>query len=56
MLNSLFITGTFLKESTVYEQRDKSLPKKHHAQILEIEPTGVQLKPETYIEWSRALT
>ena len=23
--------------------------------ITEIEPTGVQLKPETYIEWSTAL-
>ena len=38
--------------TTVYEQRDTSVPRKHHA---EIEATGLQVKPETYAEWLIAL-
>ena len=38
----------------MYEQRDKSVSRKHQDDY--IEATGVQLKPETYIEWSIALT
>ena len=40
------------EQSTVYEQRDTSVPRKHHAHhlITEIEATRVQLKPETYID------
>ena len=39
----------------MYEQRDTSVPRKHHVRplITEIKATGVQ--PETYIEWSIAL-
>ena len=33
--------------TTVYEQRDTSVPRKHHA---EIEATVLQLKPETFAE------
>ena len=40
--------------STVYKQRDKSVPRKHHADYTD-RAAGVQQKQETYIEWSTAL-
>ena len=32
----------------MYEQRDTSVPRKHHADYRDYEATGVQQKPETY--------
>ena len=37
------------------EQQDIFVPRKHHADYRDIEAAGVQLKPETYIEWSIAM-
>ena len=39
----------------MYEQRDTPVPRKHHAISTEIETNGVQLTPETDIEWCTAL-
>ena len=40
----------------MYEQMDIFVPRKNHVDYRDrLEATGVQLKPETYIEWSIAL-
>ena len=39
----------------MYEQRDTSVPRKKHADYRDKKATRVQLKPETYIEWTIAL-
>ena len=36
----------------MYEQRDTESTTESTTQITEIEATGIQLKPERYIEWS----
>ena len=54
------------EESTVYKQRNTSVPRKHQAEVMAIGvgstwkfrsvSAGLQFKAKTYIKWSIALT